>query len=144
MDVDTTSRHDAEIISTSAIGKDVKALDHRLTTVSEETRERDLRLAAEARAHSEQLHATMTAQLEALMASQFAKLQQNFVGVNAAQSCQDEQIVASKTDQIRELIAKVKDDPVFALRNFFEGSTIIENNMSKLSDIADLTTLEDD
>lgn len=138
----------AGIDSTAAISDHVRAVDNRVISLSEETKERDLRLAAEAKAHSEQLAATMTAQLEAqmsvLLASQFAKLEQNFVGANPSKTVQDEQIAASKTDQIRDLVAKVRDDPVFALRNFFEGSTVIEGNTAKSSDIADLSTLEDD
>jgi ribosomal protein L16 Arg81 hydroxylase len=134
--------------NTKHIADGVKELDNRVIMVSEETKERDMRLAAEAKAHSEQLAAAMAAQLEAqmsaLLATQFAKLEQNFVGANAPQNTQEEQIVASKTDQIRDLIVKVKDDPVFALRNFFEGSTVIEGNTAKASDIADLATLEDD
>lgn len=141
-------RHMAEIGNTEYIADGVKALDNQVIVISEEAKERDLRLAAEAKAHSEQLAATMTAQIEAqmsaLLAAQFAKLEQNFVGSNATTNVQDEQILATKTDQIRDLIAKVRDDPVFALRNFFEGSTVIEGNTAKSSDIADLSTLEDD
>jgi hypothetical protein len=52
--------------------------------------------------------------------------------------------VHSKTEQIRDLMAQIKDDdPVFALRTFFEGSTIIESYHTK-HDIANLDTLEED
>lgn len=53
------------------------------------------------------------------------------------------QIVNRKTDQIRDLVAQVMDDPVYTLRTFYEGSTIAETCSTK-GDIANLETLDAD
>jgi hypothetical protein len=105
-----------------------------------EVRERYLQFAASQKAQTDML-AMLLAQ-QAQQASQFSQLQQQFIS-NKSDNSNNYQNASTKADQLRELTAQVKYDPLDALRTWYEGSTIVESYPSK-HDIANLETLEED
>lgn len=78
-----------------------------MTAVSEETKKRHGKLAAEAKYHPETLAATVATQVEEntapLLAEEFTRLEQSFVGANTSNHAQDEQIAESKVEQTSKI-----------------------------------------
>lgn len=94
-------------------------------------KERDDKLATDQKA---------TMDMIAALAQQVSQLQNQYISTPNHTNIPNG---ISKSDQIRDLMAQVKNDPVYALRTFFEGSTIIESDNTRL-DVANLDTLEED
>lgn len=124
-------------MTAASIYDGIENLNRRIAENDKDARERNQEMAAALKAsHDMMANMAMLIQQSTQNAKQF-----NFTTSNNSAHIPT---VHSKTEQIRDLMAQIRDDdPVYALRTFFEGSTIIESSHTKL-DVANLDTLEED